>query len=195
MAKKRIAVTGSSGFIGQHLVEALLKADHIVHPMGRKFYQVDCDMIYHLACPSSTKFINDNPRKIMDIIIDQTRAALEICPTAFFVNASSKGAGENIKGPQGAYNIAKRCMEVYLEYSAGPFGYINYRLPAVYGPGANSDSFIQKCIDGTATKPIDPDRPYAIAHIDEVITSLVECKQIPEEEITVGEIYNRFTKA
>lgn len=191
---RRIAVTGFTGFIGTHLVEALIKRGHTVYPIDRNFEQVKCDMIYHLACPSTTEYIDRNPREVMDTIMDGTRKALAICPNAFFVNASSRGA-ENIgvdKSPQTAYNVAKRCMEIYMEHSAGVASYINYRIPSVYGPGAHSDSFIQRCVDGTAFKPTDPDKMHYIAHIDDVVDALADCKQIPIEEITLGQIYELF---
>jgi len=194
MAQRRIAVTGASGFIGKQLVNQLLKNGNIVYSISRRFEKVECDIIYHLACPSTTEIISRNTRMVMDTIIDGTRNALEICPNAFFVNASSMGAEfiDIDNRPQNAYNLAKRCMEVYLEYSAGPFGYINYRLPAVYGPDMYDDFFIKRCIDGTAHKPIEPDKLYYIAHIDDVVEAMAECKQIPIEKITLGQIYELF---
>jgi nucleoside-diphosphate-sugar epimerase len=192
MAQRRIAVTGSTGFIGTHLVEELLKRGNIVHPIRRDFKSVECDIVYHLACPSTTEFINANPRVVMDIILDRTRQALEICPTALFINASSFGVEDIDKSPQGAYNVAKRCMEIYLEHSAGVFGYINYRIPSVYGPGAPANSFVQRCIDGTAYKPTMPNKIHYIAHIDDVVKALADCSRISVEEITLGEIYEQF---
>jgi nucleoside-diphosphate-sugar epimerase len=150
-------------------------------------------MVYHLACPSTTEFINNNPKQIMDIILDGTRQALNICPGAFFVNASSYGAESIDRSPQGAYNVAKRCMEIYLEYSAGVFGYINYRIPSVYGPGAPKDSFVQRCIDGTAYQPTDPTKLHYIVHVKDLVKSLADCTVIPTEEITLGQIYEQFS--
>ena len=190
---KRIAVTGYTGFIGSHLVEELTRRGDIVYPVGRDFRQVEYDMVYHLACPSTTEFINNNPKEVMDIILDGTRKALEICPNAFFVNASSYGAEMIDRSPQGAYNVAKRCMEIYLEYSAGVFGYINYRIPSVYGPGAPKDSFIQRCIDGTAYQPTDPNKLHYIVHVKDLVEALASCTQIPTEEITLGQIYEQFS--
>lgn len=189
---KVAAVTGATGFIGRHLVTELEKRGFVVHKIGRDFAPVECDIVYHLACPSTTMFINKNTQEVMDIILDGTRQALHICPGALFVNASSFGAKDIEKSPQGAYNVAKRCMEIYLEYSAGPYGYLNYRIPAVYGPGASPDSFIQRCIDGTAYAPKNPDQMYAIAHVSDVVEALATCTQIPVEELTLGEIYESF---
>jgi nucleoside-diphosphate-sugar epimerase len=190
--EKVAAVTGASGFIGKHLVQELKKRGFIVHEIGRDFTPVDCDIVYHLACPSTTKFINENTREVMDIIMDGTRKALQICPSALFVNASSIGAADIEKSKQGAYNVAKRCMEIYLEYALGPYRYINYRIPAVYGPGANPDSFIQRCVDGTALIPRQPSKMYAIAHVSDVAEALATCTQIPTEDITIGQIYELF---
>lgn len=192
---KVVAVTGSTGFIGRHLVAELKRLGNVVHEIDRDFTPIQCDIIYHLACPSSSNYINDNPRAVMDTIMDATRKALDICPTALFVNASSMGVEfiDIDSGPQNAYNIAKKCMEEYLEHARGVYGYINYRIPSVYGAGASPDSFVQRCIDGTAYKPTNPNRVHYIAHIDHVVEALATCKQIPMEELRLEYIYEQFT--
>ena len=185
-----ITITGSTGFIGVALTNALKNQGHIVYRVDGEFPQIECDRIYHLACPSNTDMINNNPNEIMDIIMDKTRTAMKICPTALFINASSKGAIDINDTPQGAYNVAKRCMETYLIHSG--MRYINYRIPSVYGPGMHKSSFIQKCIDGIAYKPEDPDKLHYIAHIDDVVKALVDLTDIETEEITLGNIYEQF---
>jgi nucleoside-diphosphate-sugar epimerase len=187
---KRIAVTGSSGFIGSHLVTRLRNLGHIVYPIGREMTQISCDRVYHLACPSTSEKINDDPTGIMDTILDVTRAALDICPTALFVNASTKGVTDLANTPQGCYNIAKRCMETYIQFSG--VAYINYRIPSVYGPNMHPDMFIKRCVDGRAYKPSDPNKVHYIAHIDDVVDSLVNLEPINIEEITLGNIYENF---
>lgn len=187
---KKAAVTGSTGFIGTHLVEALLKAGWIVYPIGKDFETVECDVVYHLACPSTTEKIEANPIGIMDTIIDGTRRALEICPSAIFINASTKGVTDLAESPQGCYNVAKRCMETYIQFSG--VAYKNYRIPSVYGPGMHDDMFIKRCIDGRAYMPNNPNKLHYIAHIDDVVDALVNLTEINVEEITLGEIYEHF---
>ena len=150
----------------------------------------DVDIIYHLSCPSTTSFITQNPIKIMDIILDKTREAMSINQQALFVNASSMGALEFVENEQGAYNIAKRCMEIYLSHSGRR--YLNYRLPSVYGPGMADDVYIKRCIDKTAYYPPDPDKKYYISHVDEVVDALVQLREVDIEETTLGTIYESF---
>lgn len=189
---KRVAVTGYTGFIGQHLCKKLTEKGFLVFHIGREIKPVECDRVYHLACPSTTKEINENPTKIMDIIMDKTRQAMSICPNALFVNISSKGAEDiHNNSPQNCYNLAKRCMEEYVKYSG--VTYKNYRLPSVYGPGMHEDFFIKRCIDGTAYKPIEPNKKHYIVHIDMVVDALINLTELDCEEITLGEIYDQFT--
>jgi nucleoside-diphosphate-sugar epimerase len=188
---QKIAVTGSHGFIGRNLVHGLLERGHQVIKIARHMPPVECDRVYHLACPSTTIDIKGNPTGIMDIIFDGTRKAMQICPTAKFINASSKGVFDLDNTPQGCYNIAKRAMETYLEFSN--IDYVNYRIPSVYGPDMHNDMFVKRCVDGNATEPTEPDKKHYIAHIDEVVEALIELRPIDVEEITLGEIYEHFT--
>lgn len=188
---EKVVVTGASGFIGSRLVTRLLDCGFIVYPMGRIFDVKDCDRVYHLASPSTTERIHNNPLEVVDSILDATRSAMKICPSALFVNASSKGAANINDTPQGAYNTAKRCMEAYLNNST--LKHINYRIPSVYGPGMHNSNFIKRCVDGNAYKPTAPNTLHYIAHIDEVVDALIELRSINIEVITLGEIYEDFS--
>ena len=127
---------------------------------------------------------------VMDTIMDVTRQALKICPTAKFINGSSLGVLDTVGGQQHGYNIAKWCMESYIENSG--IDYINYRLPSTYGEGMADDGFIKKCVDGVAYRPPEPNRVYWIAHISEVVDALVNLRPINVEETTLGKIYEQF---
>jgi nucleoside-diphosphate-sugar epimerase len=190
---EKIAITGHTGFIGQHLVELLLKLGHVVHPISRDCRPVECDRIYHLACYSSSQHINNQTIDIMESIMDGTRKAMSICSSALFVNISSMGAAEiDIADPkQRAYNVAKLCMETYLENSG--IRYVNYRLPSVYGEDMRNDGLIKRSSQGTATPPTDPDRIYYIAHVTDVVNSLANLQPVNMEQITLGQIYEQFT--
>lgn len=188
----RIAVTGSNGFIGKHLVKQLLENGHQVIKIARHMPPEECDMIYHLACPGSTQYINEHPTEIIDIIIDGTRKALDINPIAKFVFASSYGAGDLLldKSPQLNYNVAKFLMENYLKHTGRDVTI--YRLPSVYGPGMADDGFVKRCVDRTAYQPSDPDKKHYIAHVDYVVQQMANLKLVEAEEITLGEIYEEF---
>ena len=186
-----VAVTGSTGFIGKKLVVKLKELGVEVIELTKDFEETQCDRIYHLACPSTTKAITRDPIAVMDTILDATRQAMKVCPTATFVNASSFGVFDIADTAQGAYNVAKRCMEIYLLHS--DIDCINYRLPSVYGEGMHDDAFIKRCIDGTAYKPVDPNKLHYIAHIDDVVDAMATLTEFKTEIITLGEIYEQFT--
>jgi nucleoside-diphosphate-sugar epimerase len=189
---EKVVVTGSTGFIGNKLCYELEKRGFDVIKMHHNFFQVDgCDRIYHLACPSTTEKINENPTKIMDIIFDKTRQAINICESALFINASTYGVNFIDDSKQSCYNIAKLSMEYYLKYKE--VKYLNYRLPSVFGEGMHNDNFIKRCIDNRAYEPKNPEQKYFISHIDDVIDSLINLTGLKIEETTLGQIYKEFT--
>lgn len=184
-------VTGCTGYIGTHLVPALQQAGFHVIPMQRDFYPVQCDRIYHLACPSSSDAINNHTTDVMDIIFDKTREAMRICPTATFINGSSIGCIEcDDPSEQGGYNSAKLAMEHYLKHSG--MKYVNYRIPSVYNEAIRNDGLIKRSVNGTATPPTNPDRMHYIGHMDGVIDALVHLTPMPVEYVTLGKIYEQF---
>jgi nucleoside-diphosphate-sugar epimerase len=148
-------------------------------------------VIGYLACPATTYHITNNTISVMDAILDLTRKAMNICSDALFVNASSFGAADINESKQGGYNVAKRCMEIYLSHSK--INYINYRIPSVYGQDASTDSFIKRCVLGTAYKPTNSSQIWPISHVDDVVEALINLSEIKIEYITLGEIYEQFT--
>lgn len=180
----KIAITGSSGFIGTHLSNELTIRGHTISA------DADAERVYHLACPSTTAAINDHTIAVMDAILDNTRQTMTTWPDAKFINASSMGAEYLDDSAQGAYNIAKYCMEIYLKHSR--IDYVNYRLPAVYGPGMKDDHFIKRCVDRVAYMPKVPEKLYYIAHVSEVVDAMIDLRPIQLEEITLGRIYELF---
>ena len=187
---EKVVVTGSTGFIGRHLVTGLKSAGFEVIETGRDFSPVECDRVYHMACPGKTHIIDSTPLYVMDVIMDMTRQAMLICPSAKFINASSMGIYDLVDTQQGAYNIAKRCMEMYLRHSK--LDVMNYRIPSVYGEGMADDAFIKRCADNNAYYPPEPDKVYWIAHVSEVVDALVTLRPINIETTTLGKIYELF---
>jgi len=187
-----VGVTGHSGFIGRALCKAIQAKGWNLIKINREYSPIKCDRIYHLACPGTTEAINNDPLGVMDTIIDGTKKAIAISPGAEFINISSMGANDTTgDSPQICYNTAKRVMEMYLRYAE--VDGVNYRLPSIYGKGMSKDSFIQRCIDGRAYKPMFPDKMHYIMPLDELIPALINLNQLTIEEISLGDIYDRFT--
>lgn len=85
--KKRILVTGGAGFLGSHLCDRLIRdgndvicvdnlftgsKENIRHLLGNPYFEfirhdvtqplyIECDQIYHLACPASPKWYQKDP--------------------------------------------------------------------------------------------------------------------------------------
>lgn len=185
----KIAITGHRGFIGSRLFATLHERGSCV--VGVDPTDVgDFDRVYHLACPTTPHRLLTDPTGVMDNIMDATRSALHICPSAQFINASSQGVVLPPNDRFHAYNVAKLAMEVYTQL-ANPTA-ISYRLPAVYGPTMNREFFIPRCVDGTAYYPTF-DREYNIAHVDDVVDALINLSDVRVIRTTLSEVYQNFT--
>ena len=89
---KRILVTGSSGFVGRHLVEELKRQDvEVVTLTDQKGNRIDVrdwqkikeiddiDMVYHLAAVTYVPFSFENPKETYDVNVLGTLNILELC--------------------------------------------------------------------------------------------------------------------
>jgi len=161
--------------------------------MGRTYYSIKCDRIYHLACPSATEALKKDPVGIMNIIIRKTQEAVEICPDALFVNASTMGVVIKSDEPsQNLYNNAKALMEEFLKIVKPNERLYNYRIPSVYGDNMSMGGYVGKCINKEAYSPVDGSREYEIIHIDSLVRSMANLNELKSEKTTLIDIYNEF---
>lgn len=145
----RALVTGGAGFIGSHLVEALVaRGDDVVVldnlftgsrenlPAGVEFdrhdvcepFHVQCDVIYHLACPASPVHYQRNQTRTILTAFDGTKNALlcarEVGATIVIASTSEVYGDPRVSpqredywghvnpvGPRACYDEGKRCAE------------------------------------------------------------------------------------
>lgn len=156
----KILITGSSGYIGQHLAKLLKNRGHIVHGLDinsnltniDKFYHTDIrnqflptesfDSVIHLAALVNVGESVEKPYEYYDTNIFGTKNILEKIHFRNFIFAST-GAAEKCESP---YGISKRAAEdVVRNYCQGN-SYTIFRFYNVIGS------------DGI--KPTNPDGLY-----------------------------------
>jgi len=150
----KVIVTGGAGFIGSHLCERLLNEEHevvcldnmftshrsnIAHLLDRKNFEflrhdvcdpwhIECDQIYHLACPASPVHYQRNPVRTIETAAIGTRNALECARNTgakLLITSTSEVYGDpeqhpqredywghvNPLGPRACYDEGKRVGE------------------------------------------------------------------------------------
>lgn len=122
----RILVTGGAGFIGWHLCGALLEYGHDVLCMDNLFtgtrenmhthrryeflrhdvcepFHIECDRIYHLACPASPLHYQKNPVRTIRTAIEGTLNALQCARDTgarMLLASTSEVYGDPLSHPQ-----------------------------------------------------------------------------------------------
>lgn len=150
----RVLVTGGAGFIGSHLCDRLVQDGHDVvcmdnlstsskrnlhrlvdHPRFEFVrhdvcdpFHVECDRIYHLACPASPVQYQRNPVRTIKTATIGTLNALELARNTgarMLITSTSEIYGDplvhpqresylgnvNTLGPRACYDEGKRCAE------------------------------------------------------------------------------------
>jgi len=175
----RIIVTGGAGFIGSWLCEYLLEQKHEVVCLDNMFtshreniahltshrnfeflrhdvcdpWHIECDQIYHLACPASPVHYQRNPVRTIETAMMGTRNALECARNTgakLLITSTSEVYGDpevhpqredywghvNTLGPRACYDEGKRVGESLAVAWAKQYGtdVRIARLFNTYGP-------------------------------------------------------------
>lgn len=160
----RILVTGSSGFVGRHLLPLL--GDHDVVPCDIETKEVEgpFDGIIHLAAVSRVRDAEADRIKCLETNILFTAQLLEFKPR-WFIFASSCEPSMSI------YGYSKRSAEQYIRIRHSK--YIILRFTNIYGPDMAKDKLLMK-IRADKTLPIEPEAlPFEYVHVDEAARQIV----------------------
>lgn len=161
---KKVAVTGSSGFIGYSLVKKLQNLSANVTPIdknqdirnNRTLRRIanQSDIIFHLAAQTSSQYANQHPLKDLETnlipiikLIDMTRNTKKKPDIIFSGSSTQVGltkhtpTDESLKDtPASVYDIHKLAAEKYLQYYSNQLNgrAFTLRLTNIYGPGPKS---------------------------------------------------------
>jgi UDP-glucose 4-epimerase len=201
----RIAVTGSSGFIGKSLVPILIRTGHevveISRSLGFDICQWDslsklpmCDIIIHLAAKTFVPDSFENPREFYEVNNTATLNSLELARLwdANFIYMSSYFYGppqyvpvdeDHPLKPHNPYAQSKLISEQLCAGYHRDFGIsvTAFRLFNIYGPGQKGSLIIPEILKQIKSGKVilkDPRPKRDYIHIDQVISVIIKTLEL-----------------
>ena len=166
-----ILLTGSEGFIGQHL-QSFLKDKYNLICLDKKTgndlltcdLDYDVDLVIHLAGLSGVRDSLDNPVEYWtNNVVATYRVFKQFKNGPKILYASSSTAREPWRNP---YAMSKFYMETIAPHNA-----LGMRFTTVYGPGAREQMLIPKILrDEVSYINVDHSRDFI--HIEDVLTAI-----------------------
>ena len=170
MINKKILVFGSSGFLGNHLVESLYKDNKIIQfdmnpPKkeyeGTTFIQgsildktlvfnamKDVEIVYHFAALTDLDSVNNDPAPAIEINIAGTSNILEACIEKNIERLIFSSSVYVYSKKGGIYKSTKQACELLIKDYDKMYD-LNYtimQLGSVYGPNSNQTNLITRLI-------------------------------------------------
>ncbi|HEU0036489.1 MAG TPA: UDP-glucuronic acid decarboxylase family protein [Kofleriaceae bacterium] len=222
---RRILVTGGAGFLGSHLCERLVRDGHEVICIDDLFtgtrrnidalldhhrfefirhdvcqpMHIECDEIYHLACPASPIHYQRNPVRTIRTCVQGTLAVLDLAREVrarVLIASTSEVYGDplthpqvesywgnvNPIGPRACYDEGKRCAEALAASYAVQYN-VGVRIARIfntYGPRMHPDdgrvvsNFVVQCLRGAPITLFgDGKQTRSFCYVDDLIEGLV----------------------
>ncbi|KAI0035627.1 UDP-xylose synthase [Vararia minispora EC-137] len=230
--RKRVLVTGGAGFVGSHLVDRLMLLGHEVTVIDNFFtgsktsvshwtghpnfelvrhdvvepFMIECDQIYHLACPASPPHYQFNAVKTLKTSFQGTLNMLGLAKRTkarFLITSTSEVYGDpevhpqhedywghvNPIGPRACYDEGKRVAET-LTYGFHRQDNVDVRVARIfntYGPRMNPfdgrvvSNFIVQALRGQdLTVYGDGSQTRSFQYIHDLVDGLIALMNSPE---------------
>ncbi len=170
MKNKKVLVFGSSGFLGNHLVQSLLKQNEVIgfdlRSPKKKYDNTTfiegsildkalvskamkgVDIVYHFAAMTDLDIVNNNPAKAIEINIGGTSNILDACIEEKIKRLIFSSSVYVYSKAGGVYKSTKQASELLIKDYDKMYN-LNYtilQLGSVYGPNSTKKNLITRLI-------------------------------------------------
>ncbi len=196
---KQVAITGATGFVGQHLLSAFAKRGWNLRLLIRRWSPlpslagISAKVVWgDLADEVALRRLVDGVDAVVHVAglikaradsefrsvnRDGTARLAALAPNALFLLLSSLAAREPQLSP---YAASKRAAEEVVAARPGPW--VAVRAPAVYGPGDRETlTYFRMAARGFALEPRVKNARLGLIHVADLAEALALCMEKPPE--------------